>query len=159
MNHELDWFYVTCNQSNVQLMKPCIFPIHTQYVIAGSDYRKFMFMLRVFYVRETQVNKSNLLIVVLWVTGPCSRIQCYGHTHCLYLQSRMRKQHVSPKCSYLYTSIYNIYIFMGTRGSVVGWGTMLQAGRSQVWIPMRQLDFSIDLILPAALWPWGRLSL
>jgi hypothetical protein len=25
--------------------------------------------------------------------------------------------------------------------SVVGWGTMLQAGRSQVQIPMRSLDF------------------
>jgi hypothetical protein len=34
----------------------------------------------------------------------------------------------------------------GARGSVVGWGTMLQAGRSRVRFPMRSLDFSIDLI-------------
>jgi hypothetical protein len=47
----------------------------------------------------------------------------------------------------------------GARSSVVGWGTMLQAGRSQVQFPTRSLDFSIDLILPATLWPWGRLSL
>jgi hypothetical protein len=31
---------------------------------------------------------------------------------------------------------------------------MLQVGRSRVRFPMRSLDFSIYVILPAALWPW-----
>jgi hypothetical protein len=46
-----------------------------------------------------------------------------------------------------------------TRGSVVSCATMLQAGRSRVRFPMRSLDFSTYLFLPAILWPRGRLSL
>jgi hypothetical protein len=47
----------------------------------------------------------------------------------------------------------------GSCSSVVGWGTMLQAGMSRVRFLLRSFDFSIDLILLTALWPWSRLSL
>ena len=45
--------------------------------------------------------------------------------------------------------------FEGLRGGAVGWDTALQAGRSRVRLWM----VFIDLILPAAVWPWGRLRL
>ena len=48
---------------------------------------------------------------------------------------------------------------VGARGGAVGRGTALQAGRSLVRFPMVSLGFFIEIILPAALWPWVRLSL
>ena len=43
----------------------------------------------------------------------------------------------------------------GVRGSAVGWGTALQDGRSRFRFTMVSLEFFIDIIFPAALWPWG----
>ena len=51
-----------------------------------------------------------------------------------------------------------IYIRKGVSGDAVGWGTALQAGRSRVRFLMISLEFFIDVILPAELWPWGWLS-
>jgi hypothetical protein len=51
---------------------------------------------------------------------------------------------------------FNIHTrFEWVRNGSFGLGTALQAGRSQVRLQM----ILIDLILPAALRPWGRLSL
>jgi len=46
----------------------------------------------------------------------------------------------------------------GTRGGAVGWGTVLQVGRSRFRFPMVSLEFFINIILPAALLPLGGLS-
>jgi hypothetical protein len=43
----------------------------------------------------------------------------------------------------------------GARGSIVDLATMIQTGVSRVRFPVRSLEFSIDVILQAALWPWG----
>jgi hypothetical protein len=48
---------------------------------------------------------------------------------------------------------------LGARDGAVGWGTALHAGRSRVPFRMVSLHFFIAIILPAALWPWGRISL
>jgi hypothetical protein len=48
-----------------------------------------------------------------------------------------------------------IIIIIGVRGGAVGWGTVLQTGRSRVRFPMVSMEFFIGTILPVALWPWG----
>ena len=51
--------------------------------------------------------------------------------------------------------IIAVYQKMWTRGGAVGLDTALEAGSSWVRFPMVSLEFFIDIILPAVLWPWG----
>jgi hypothetical protein len=55
--------------------------------------------------------------------------------------------------------LYETFLVSYTRGDAAVWGTELQAGRSRVRFPMVLLVILINIILPAAPWPWGWLSL
>ena len=74
--------------------------------------------------------------------------QCY---HLTYRKRNKFQQHNNIN--------YLTYIKHGVRGGAVGWGTALQTGRSRVRLPLESLEFFSDLLLPVALWLWGRLSL
>jgi hypothetical protein len=131
----------------------------------------------------------NLNIAVFWSVTSCSLPNEHQRSEeacCLSLTPWRWRQQIPPKRWYLPTRLHDdtshmteiffqslylnrcfikvwiqmsICIFRGARGSVVFWGTMLQAGRSRVRFPTRSLHFSIYLILPATQWPWGQLSL
>jgi hypothetical protein len=82
-----------------------------------------------------------------WVGWLVSRLKCCWpgqHSHPWF---QVSSRSMTKFCSLL--DVNN-----GPRGSEVGWGTMLQTGRSRDQIPTRSLDFSIKVILPAVLWPW-----
>jgi hypothetical protein len=93
----------------------------------------------------------------------------YVHAFCMYSFSCAVKlvanSVVSWMCEFsthigiVLTEPVKNHMMQGACSSIVGWGTMLKAGRSCVRFPMRSTDFSIDLILPFALWAWSWLSL
>jgi hypothetical protein len=67
--------------------------------------------------------------------------------------------HIFSKLFWNSSSRSNIIVIIIIIIISLGWGTALHAWRPWVRFPIVSLEFFIDIILPAALWPWGWLSL
>jgi hypothetical protein len=145
--------------------------------LAPSDYYLFpMLFIKPKTYQSPRIKELLYTCCYLNIGCYCTTLKsCKSSTYhllprCLFASLILRPwrwgRHVPPKCRLTFNGLHGvtsqkieIVNSLGARGSLVGWGTMLQAGRSQVRFPMGSLDFSIDVILPAAPCSWGRLSL
>jgi len=88
-----------------------------------------------------------------------------GYTHKKFPSLEKRKRHVlysrngDNSDTATETYICATAFLWGTSGGAFRYDTALQAGKSRVRFRMVPLEIFIDIILPAALWPWDRLSL
>jgi hypothetical protein len=76
-------------------------------------------------------------------------ISMYMLFFCFLLNCAVQKWERTAECILLRYVIWKVHLV----------NTALQAGRSRFRFPMMSLEFFIEIILPAALWPWVRLSL
>jgi len=111
---------------------------------------------------------SNWLTAITFVPQEISnsdipRLQSFTHKPISAALMSVRLTHVIPLFNHSnviwWKKTHVIRNLNAARGGAVGWGTALQTGRSRVRFPMVSLEFFIDIILLAALWPRGWLSL
>jgi hypothetical protein len=103
--------------------------------------------------RHTKLNANKPYL--LWCT-----IRVFRPTHRVCNDTMENVMFQGDSTNSLSSVVINSWRFHSIRtGGALDWGTALQAGRSRVRFPMVSLEFFIDITLPAALRPWGRLSL
>jgi hypothetical protein len=92
------------------------------------------------------------LRTLFWIQRQClfSRLMHFPTTSHFYVTLLMciRRDHMTVKLVCNLRKQRNCFVWttdqrLGARGSVVGWGTMLQAGRSRVRVPMRWYFFNL----------------
>jgi hypothetical protein len=74
-------------------------------------------------------------------------------------QCALKTEAMRPFNFYNFLQIYKLVTRFRAHSSLFGWGTILQAGRSQILFPMTSMEFSVYLIVLATLYSWGWLSL
>jgi hypothetical protein len=93
------------------------------------------------HIRVYAENKYYCIVFINVTTKPLRLL------HCIY--STEFTQFILKLVSYLSVGLSGnfhlrfptVYLVLGARGIIVGWRTMLQAGRSQVRFPINSLDF------------------